>query len=165
MQSRYRRRIDRDGKPLGPIPKANETVEVPLALSADAERTLSEVAAWARQGRSSRAEPLSGLIDHGDWIPPNIRLSRAKRSLAWWKLCCLHAAAAHRDQLDDLHALLLHIEGASEEEADPLALLRGIDLAAALIRATAGRERRFVRQHRLDEPRPDEIEEQQQEAG
>lgn len=141
------------------------TVEVPRALSADEERTLSAVERWIKLGRSSTATiALSETIgDAAGWVAPNIRLSRSARSLAWWRLCCLHAAAAHRNQLDDLHALLLHIEG---EETDDMELARGLALADALIRAVGGRERKFVRKHRLDQDHPEEVEETpQQEAG
>lgn len=148
-----------------PLQKRYPTVQVPRLLTDAEQRVFEAVQSWARQGRSSTATtPLSELIDDGDWSVPNIRLShRSGRAFAWWKVCALHAIAAHRDQLADFKALIEAVEG---QETDDLSLARGLALAAALIRATAGRERKFVKQRRLDEPPAEEAEEQlEQEAG
>lgn len=159
----YRRRLDPEGNPPRPTPKARETVWVPRALSVDEERTLAAVTKWVREGRSSQAvTPLSELIDDpGGWSVPNIRLGRrSERVMAWWRVCALHAVAAHRDQLEDFKALVERIEG---QDVDDMALLRGLEMASQMIQATAAREHRFARQRGLD--RPEEVAEPQQETG
>lgn len=158
-------RLDCEGQPLPPLQKTYKSVPVPRALTSPEQHTLAAVTQWIKLGRSaSAAFPLSALVgDAGGWVPPNIRLGfNSGRRLSWWKLCCLHAAAAHRNQLADLHALLLHIEG---EETDDLSLARGLELARQLIAATQGRERKFVKRHRLDQPQAEEEIEPQQETG